>query len=117
MREGVLPVAVKMIHRAAFDGERAAEMRKELLHECAVLRMLSTGPNILHFMVRMMRWCNFVHSLQCQCPCCACGVENAHRVQGASKCGLPSAHNEKKHQAAGQRAVFEGMFLGAGRLR
>jgi len=81
VREGVLPVAVKTIHRAALDGERAAEMRKELLHECAVLRMLSTGPNILHFMVRMICWCNSVNSLQCQCPCCVCGVENAHMVQ------------------------------------
>ncbi len=78
-------------------------MRKELLHECSVLRMLSTGPNILHFMVRMMRWCNFVNSLQCQCPCCVCGVENAHMVPGASRCRLSSAQNKKKNHAAGQQ--------------
>lgn len=52
MRGGVLSVAVKVIHRTALDGHLAAAMRQEFMHECAVLRSLNTGPNILQFQAR-----------------------------------------------------------------
>jgi len=45
-------VAVKVIHMMALDGDLAAAMRQEFLHECAVLKSLNTGPNILQFQAR-----------------------------------------------------------------